>query len=72
MTKDRLPTFKGFIGESKLKTKVKEMEDEGYSIVKYDEVMMNGKYYKGCIMEKDGKKIRVNHQGGIGGLSSAI
>lgn len=50
--------------ESKLDKKVEELKNEGYTFVGYQQQLYGGRNYTIAVLEKDGKRVIVNHRGG--------
>lgn len=55
-----------------MKDKINDLKSQGWTVVSYGERRINNRYYKYCLLEKDGQKIVVNHQGGTDGLISNL
>jgi hypothetical protein len=56
---------------SRLDNKVAELKNQGWVLINYGENRINSNTYKYAILEKDGERVVVNHQGGTKGLISA-
>ena len=57
---------------SKLDKKVEELKNEGWSLIGFGERKLNQTHYKFAVLEKEGKQIVINHQGGIKGHVSVL